>query len=477
MTDKLSVYFSHSWHHTHLPVNLMLWNQLAEHCHLLIDRPEPTAANTRPYYICRIESLLRRADAFVAVLPQLPQEKQTARRAGAVGDWRYHHCSPYILFELRLAERADLPCFVLYDTATNFRPPANPRPHLRYVGRRFEELQALLAGDGIDRLLTEEFDNWLAATIKHRIRRTAVETDNVACLLSDDSVGQKLHSTISDAVDEFGFDQPLRLESAFRTDAELYQALRSVGLLIADVSRPEIWPLYHAAHSLMVPTIRIFSSNASPSPDDDSFLPTLLRGHPAGYQMDMFPGEDPEVLSTWAGDRARSLRRSALPVIGRDQGQSLLYERTYPRPHFVFLSHDEKLHDRALVDAIVAECAAKGIDLWEYATENRAGEEWRKNMADALRKTTHMVALLSPNYETSTGCEEEWNFALSHKIPILPFLTRGRTSPSTDLKREDRTHEPLYATRSTLENARCVVERLRRELLNPVASESKPGSP
>lgn len=477
MTDKLSVYFSHSWHHSHLPVNLMLWNQLAEHCNLLIDQPESTAAETKPYYICRIESLLRRADAFVAVLPQLPTEKQTARRTDAKGDWRYHYCSPYILFELRLAERVDLPCFVLYDTATNFRPPASPRPHLRYVGRRFEELQALLAGEGMDRSLADEFDAWLVATTRNRLRQSIVENDKVACLLSDDSLGQKLHSSVSEAVDDLGFDQPLRLESAFRTDAELYQTLRSVGLLIADVSRPEIWPLYHAAHSLMVPTIRLFSSNASPSPEDDSFLPTLLRGHPAGYQRDMFPGEDPEILSTWAGDRAKSLRRSALPIIGREKGQALLYERTYAGPHFVFLSHDEKLHDRALVDAIVAGCAAKGITIWEYATENRAGDKWRKNMADALGKMTTMVALLSPNYETSTGCREEWDFALQHKIPILPFLTRGRTSPSTELKQQDKTHEPLYASRSTAENAKSVVERLRTELLNPARADSSSSKP
>jgi hypothetical protein len=68
-SGQYAMYFSHSWDHDDLPVNLMLWKHLSKHCQLWIDRPEPTADEDRPYFISRIESLLRRADVFVCCLP------------------------------------------------------------------------------------------------------------------------------------------------------------------------------------------------------------------------------------------------------------------------------------------------------------------------------------------------------------------------------------------------------------------------
>jgi len=121
----LSAYFSLSWNARDTLLNVNIWERLARDCHLLIDRPEEAHGGKRPYFICRIETLMRRSDVFVCCLPALPPERRTSRDPAAVGDWRYNEYSPFILFELRLAERADLPRFVLYDRESRFQPPSH----------------------------------------------------------------------------------------------------------------------------------------------------------------------------------------------------------------------------------------------------------------------------------------------------------------------------------------------------------------
>jgi hypothetical protein len=462
---QLSAYFSHSWSDGDLPVNLALWEGLSQRCHLLVDQPEPTAEAMRPYFISRIESVLRRADVFVGCVPSLPPQRQGPRIPDAAGDWRFNLCSPYILFELRLAERANLPRFVLYDRASRFHPPAASSPHVRYVGRHFEELRALIASGGSDESLRLELEQWLAWVGGNHAPRNCARTGRTAFLVGDDQAGAELQAAVIEAVDTGGFDRPEPLTSAFHTDAELYQTLRSLDLLVVDLACPEHGPLYHAAHSLMVPTVRVHSRCEPDQELADAALPTLLRGHPAGYQKDLVTGRAGAPFQARLEDRARAAARSALPVMGFEAGRHLLVARTYPKPHFVFLSHDEKLDNRMLVDAIIRECRHQSITVWEYAVENRSGEVWRQNLNNALAKTTHMLALLSPGYEQSPGCREEWDFALEHRLQLLPFLTHGRTRPSVELRQEKIAHAPLSDSVSPEESARRVVARLRETLL------------
>ncbi len=468
----LAAYFSHSWSHHDLPINLMLWERLAGHCQLLIDKPEPTAESDRPYFISRIESILRRADLFFGCLPALPLGKQAVRRPDATGDWRYHLCSPYILFELRLAERADLPRFVLYDRASRFQPPPHSAPHVRYVGRHFDELRPVIAAGGQDHRLIEELEQWMAWVARNRPTRIDETRHRTACLLAEDQAGSALQSLVSDTLEDVGFDRPQCLQNAFHTDAELYQAIRSVDLLVVDICRPELWPLYHVAHSLMVPTIRLQSAPPATDPVADLFLPRLLRGHPAGYQLDLPVAQSRDEFSVRLRDRASAITRSTQPILGLENGRVVLYERTYPKRHLVFISHDEKLNDRALVDALVAKCREQGITFWEYAVENRSGDVWRRNMDDALAKATHLIALLSPGYEMSPGCREEFTHAVNSKsaVTLLPFLTHGRTKPSVELRGDQIAHEPLLVSQSPAANAALVVERLRSRLLDPGAN-------
>jgi len=71
--SKLAVYFSQSWWPRDVDLNLRVWSEFAPTCELLVDEPEDPSADP-PYYVSRIEELLRRADLFLAVLTYRPKE-------------------------------------------------------------------------------------------------------------------------------------------------------------------------------------------------------------------------------------------------------------------------------------------------------------------------------------------------------------------------------------------------------------------
>jgi hypothetical protein len=65
--DKLAAYCSHSWRPRDVNLNLHVWEELASDCELLVGVPDEPGANP-PYYINRIEELLRRWDLFLGQL-------------------------------------------------------------------------------------------------------------------------------------------------------------------------------------------------------------------------------------------------------------------------------------------------------------------------------------------------------------------------------------------------------------------------
>ena len=463
MSSSFAAYFSHSWDHRDLPVNLMLWQQIAEHCHLVIDQPQPSSEEERPYFISRLESMMRHADVMMCCLPAAPPEKRTERVSGATGDWRYNACSPYILFELRLAERLDLPRLVLTDRDSRFKLPRHSAPHVRYIERNFSELRELNSMGRKDDRLIGEIEDWLKWVKVTRTSSTWTPPVRTACLLGTDSDLNKRLPVVKEAIDAGCFEPPEALSSLFHTDAELYQVLRSLGLLIVDVSQPELLPLYHAAHSLMVPTIRIDTSEAVTNDQ----LPAILQGHPAGYQLDILKhsavGSD-ELLFARLQDRSSATAKTSSPIVGKEAGESLLHQRTYSGEHFVFISHDERLNDRQLVDLVVSELKSRGVTCWEYAVENRSGDLWEKKMWEALRKTTLMVSLMSPTFSDSPGCKDEWEYALKSSIPLLPYLTRGRIKPKLELRGRKLAHQPLFDTRPVQERAMQVVGKVIDDL-------------
>jgi hypothetical protein len=96
-----------------------------------------------------------------------------------------------------------------------------------------------------------------------------------------------------------------------------------------------------------------------------------------------------------------------LSVAKRD-GKDIAYltSKRY-RDFLVFLSHNLKPPDDLLVRRICDLLRKRNIATFEYNDHNRAGVDWRPEMDQALRKTTHFVALVSPTYDQSPTCSEE----------------------------------------------------------------------
>jgi len=453
MSD-FSAYFSHKWSREFLSVNAMLWRSISPKCRLLLDQPEPTDEDERPYFIARLESLMRRADVMICCLPFQqcpdPSPKQHAL------DFRYFDCSPYILFELRLAERLDLPRFILHDRRSRFRPPATVDPRVRYVARDFAELTSILESGAQDRQLEELLEDWLRAVARNRVPGSWEVPSRSALLMSKHSGLDDKISLLRVAADANGFDPPEVLRAG-SLDSELIQSIRALGLLIVDVSDPDVLPRMHIAHTLMVPTVRL-------APGGVSELPEILRGHPAGYQLDLVPfGNDTadDMLAQRVGYRARAVVRAAQPVVGLERGLALLHQRTYLHPtHRIFISHNEKPGDRILVELLLTEFDKRGIRYWEYGIENHAGVNWPQRMDEGLKTATHIVALVAPRYEKSEGCMAEWNYAMEHTLPLLPFLTRGRSESVVTDRSFKVAHESRLSEYSINDQAKFIAERI-----------------
>lgn len=458
-TNILSAYFSHSWRPAHLPLNLAVWERLSKHCHLLIDQPvQKPREKSPPWYISRIESLIRRSDVFIACVPAADVAPNEERD----GDWKLR-CSPYLLFEIRLAERANLPRFILFDRESRFRPSGQPGPHARYVPCRVSELAARFQHGNEDYSMMDQLEEWLTWLDRNV---TPIREDHAlqwVCLLSGHGKPNASLDMIKEAIQSAGFDDPVDLSGGFSHDAEVGQLFRALSLLVVDVSAAETLPLYHFAHALMVPSIRLHPQR---NDDTDSHLPAILRGHPAGYQLDTVALDAVESHPDELTLRARSLIQNATPISDLEEGRYELQQRGYKK-HLVFISHDSKPGHRELVAEICSACRSFGIDFWEYEERNRSGEHWKNNLEQALVSMTHFIALLSETYEHSPMCVKEVACSNSRRdeVIILPFLLANRQRPNVDIRNIDSAHhERLSDDKSSSRNAQAVVENILKHI-------------
>lgn len=458
--NLLSAYFSHSWKPDDLPLNLALWERISKHCRLLIDQPMQEMGDASPpWYISRIESLLRRSDVFIACMPARPKAPDETKS----GDWKLR-CSPWILFEIRLAERANLPRFILFDRNTHFRPPEQPGPHVRYVSCRMSEvLERFQQGDQ-ERTMIDALEEWLSWLDRNLYPVRETDAFQWACLTGNGRAAANRRAKFEAAVLSAGFDSPIDLLAGPRHDSDLCQLLRSLSLLVADLSDEATLPLYYLAHSLLVPSIRLHPHGTSA---DDAQLPSLLRGHPAGYQHDLLPLEATAANCEQISLRAQALLRKATPISSHAAGRHELQQRGYKR-HLIFISHNLKGAKRALVKEICEACQRQGIDYWEYEMRNRSGDQWRNELQDALEKMTHFIPLFSDRYEQSQVCMDELKHAFGRReqIIIRPFLLGNRPSPNPLLRDLEKSphHERLPNDRSPAENAQAVVGAILKSI-------------
>ena len=433
---KLAVYFSQSWRPRDVDLNVRVWSEFSPTCELLVDEPEDPAADP-PYYVNRIEELLRRADLFLAVLTFRPRESGP-------------RCSPYMLFEIRLAERVDLPRLVLYERKTGFRPPQNPRPWECYVPFDRAESDSLMDDSAWEKVILPRIQGWIEWGARHRLP-AGYEQSTAAALLLDGAADAEAANAVRPVLEQY-YDRILEANPARQGSDAAIHTLRESGLVAAfDLTGT----LYAAAHMAGLPAIRMVRGEAGTA------LPWIVRSGPGGYEEDIVYWTSSDRLVAGVEPRVRAMFRLSL---AKRDGKDVAYltSKRY-RDFLVFVSHNLKPPDDLLVRRICDLLRRRNVAAFEYNDRNRAGIEWRPAMDESLRKTTHFVALVSPTYDQSPTCTEEIETVLArgHEVEILPFKVLGRQTPHprlTGLHNEPlRSEDPEVNAEEVVKN---VVDRL-----------------
>jgi hypothetical protein len=414
---KFSLYLSHSWERSDIELNIWVWERLAPICNLLVDKPD-TQEEHPPYYINRIEELLRRADTFVAILTHRANDNEKQ----FFGDFALQ-CSPGSVFEIRLAERANLPRLILYDRQTGFHEAAGQKGGWRYIA--FDRGHQESLPEALQEI-ENEIKDWLEWLQSFRRPKFLEISDRSLLLLPEDMCGENFLEGIRQSLQRARYDQMDLINLQHHSDSDILRKIRTAGLLVAEVASDSTRNLYTLCHVLFVPSIRIVSH--------DQELPWILNGHPGGYQHDVIKHSDSGNTAKDIMERASAMFRITRPL-NLEVGRSYISSRRY-KGQLVFISHCLKPGQREVIDHLVQFLKKYGVPAFEYFTGNESGEEWRKKLAEELDKTTVFVPLLTNEYERSPVCTEEWDAIEKSKtkIKMLPFLLNDRTDPFVKLK-------------------------------------------
>jgi hypothetical protein len=278
-------------------LNLLVWGEFSPTCELLVDEPEDPSVNP-PYYINRIEELLRRADLFLGVVTY---------RAGETGVER----SPYMLFEIRLAERLDLPRLVLYERKTGFRPPQNLRLWECYVPFDRAESESLMDDSAWEKTILPRVRAWMAWAAAHRLP-AGYEQSTTAVLLLDGESDAGAVKAVTPVLKR-NYDRILECDPVGQGSDAAIRNLREAGLVLAfDLASP----LYAAVHMAVVPTVRTVRGEAGTS------LPWIVRFGPGGYEENILYWTSVDSLVAKLEPRVRAMFRLSL---AKKDGRDVAY--------------------------------------------------------------------------------------------------------------------------------------------------------
>ena len=420
-----AAYLSHSWRPRDVDLNLLVWNEIKNTCEMLVDVPEEAGPDP-PYYVNRIEELLRRSDLFVCVLTYRPASNAQPDCPDAAVQ-----CSPYAIFEIRLAERFDRPRLVLYERRTGFKSPRSLRPNEIYIAfdrAAAEPLPDLRNWRGT---IAPKIRQWVEWVTEH-YKPVSYEPSSLAVSLlpPDGPDAAAAAKQVKSQLRQAQYERVSR-HAVFSSNSEAFQLLHSAGLVIVDLApgHPVASALYAAAHALGVPAIRMMRGWDGRA----AALPWLLQGHPGGYQNDVIAWNQPEDLAGKIEPRARAMFRTTR-ALGPDEAERYLVSKRYSHC-YVFLSHTLKPPDRGLVELIYELLGKRYVTPFEYHIVNAAGDDWKKALDQHLGRTTHFIALLSDDYEQSPVCTYEMEEILKRgdEVKILPFMVGGRSKPHPKL--------------------------------------------
>jgi hypothetical protein len=95
----------------------------------------------------------------------------------------------------------------------------------------------------------------------------------------------------------------------------------------------------------------------------------------------------------------------------------------------LFLSYSRR--DAHFVDAVTADLKNNGFRIWVDRSGISGGDQWRKEIVDAIQSANVVVLFLSPNSARSDNVRKEIDLAEGARVPILPVALAPTEIPST----------------------------------------------
>lgn len=90
--------------------------------------------------------------------------------------------------------------------------------------------------------------------------------------------------------------------------------------------------------------------------------------------------------------------------------------------HDVFISYSSK--DRPFAQQIARALEQQGLDVWLDRDEIRAGIKWSSAIQQGLDQSSVIVVIITPDSMASKNVEDEWQYFLDKRKPIVPILHR-----------------------------------------------------
>lgn len=86
----------------------------------------------------------------------------------------------------------------------------------------------------------------------------------------------------------------------------------------------------------------------------------------------------------------------------------------------VFISYSRK--DMDFVRKLAGDLEAAGYDVWWDITDLRGGDDWVRNIPEAIKTSRYFIVVLSPNSIESEWVRKEYTQALSLRKKIIPIM-------------------------------------------------------
>src|SRR5215831_19481494 len=89
----------------------------------------------------------------------------------------------------------------------------------------------------------------------------------------------------------------------------------------------------------------------------------------------------------------------------------------------IFISY-KKPEDGDFAEMVFSKIEKAGISPWIDNDKLEAGTDWRNDIDQAIRESSALIVIMSPDAKNSQYVTYEWAFALGAEINVIPLLHR-----------------------------------------------------